>query len=323
MIREVAIEPELIIEWSKKDNRREYKPFDLRNKYGFGSPTRMSRYPKKWRRLIGDLIADIEDPLQQKRIEELAKAVIENSIKRFGYFWNSTKSWYDNVQEEHNRLPFEAILCRANFKAIEQAISLQDFIDENEEKLSLLKISPGITPLRNSENLVKNIKPWLLHCKKILIIDPFFDPNRKSFSEPLKKLIDDVLIYGGRDSYPFLEIVRKHDAMAPSIEHLKSGFEEYIIDDLPEGFEIYFTVLEEIQAGEKLHNRYILSEIGGVKIEPGFDTQDDPNGAQTYDINLLSEVQYLKRWEQYYLSNNTFELKHNQLIITNQGITEN
>ena len=323
MIREIAIEPELIVEWSKKEYKREFKPYDLRNKYGIGSPTRMSRYPKKWRRIIGDLIADVEDPLQKKRIEELAIALIENSMKRFGYIWDTKKSWYDNVQEEHNRLPFKAILCRANFQAIEQAISLQNFIDEVEEKLNLLAVSPGISPLRNSENLVENIKPWLLHCKKILIIDPFFDPNRKTFSEPLKKLINDVLIHGGTESYPFLEIVRKHDAMAPSIEHLKSGFEDYIIDDLPEEFEIFFTVLEEKQAGEKLHNRYILSEFGGVKMEPGFDVQDDPNGSETYDINLLSEYQYALRWDQYYISDDTFELKGAQLIITNKGIEEN
>lgn len=321
MIREIAIEPELIIEWSKKEHRREFKPHRLRVEYGVGSPKRMSRYPKHWRRIIGELLQDIQDPLRKKRIEELAIAVIENSIKRFECIWDVAKSWYENALEEHERLKFEVLLCRANFQAKENAISIQDFMNENEEKLERLNLSHGSTPKRNSNELVEILGPWLFHAKKVLIIDPYFDPNRREYSKPLVQLIQDVLSNCSPDNFPFFEIIRKYNDNAPTLEHLKTGFEQYVIPKIPDDFEIYFSVLDEKQGGEKLHQRYILSEVGGVRIDPGFDTQDDPNGSETYDINLLDIDQYLTRWEQYYLSDQVFELKHDQLIITNNGIT--
>lgn len=322
MIREVAIEPDLIIEWSKKEHKREFKPIRLRAEYGIGSPKRMSRYPKHWRRMIGEKLTDVHDPLRQKRIEELAKAVIENSVKRFEYVWDTAKNWYDNALEEHDRRHFEALLCRANFKGVEEVIAIQDFLDENEEKLERLNIQPGVSPLRNPDELIEAIGPWLFHCNKVIIIDPYFDPNKRRSTKPLLKLIEDVLTNCKSTNYPFFEIVRKHDYKAPTLQNMKNGFSQNISPNLPDDFEIHFTVLEEKKRGEKLHNRYILSEIGGVKLEPGFDIQDDPKGIETYDINLLSQKQYLKRWDQYYLSDDVFQLKYDQLIITNKGIKE-
>lgn len=320
MIREIAIEPELLISWANKEFRREFKPSDLKDSYGLGSPTKMTRYPKNWGKLLGVQLNKVKDPLQRARAEELAKALIENNIKRFEYLWDGEKSWYENAILEHDRLPFEAILCRANFNAIEKVVSLKDFQDENEDKLKLLKIPHGLAPIRSSDALISAIGPWLFHCETVVIVDPYFNPNRLQFREPLLKLISEVLSKCSTNNYPNFRIIRKHDANAPSLAHLLTGFEQYIAPYLPVEFEIHFLLLEEIQGGEKLHNRYILSEIGGVRIDPGFDIQDDPNGNETYDLNLLEKDQYLKRWDQYYISNDAFELKVDQLIITNQGI---
>ena len=49
-------------------------------------------------------------------------------------------------------------------------------------------------------------------------------------------------------------------------------------------------------AGERLHPRYILTNIGGIRYEGGL----DPGGPhETTDVSLLTEELWLKRWEQY------------------------
>lgn len=51
--------------------------------------------------------------------------------------------------------------------------------------------------------------------------------------------------------------------------------------------------------GEKLHNRYILSEVAGVFFGTGLDKAGDPDSKETDDLNLLSPIQLDFRWKQY------------------------
>jgi Regulator of RNA terminal phosphate cyclase/Sigma-54 interaction domain/CRISPR-associated protein (Cas_Csm6) len=50
------------------------------------------------------------------------------------------------------------------------------------------------------------------------------------------------------------------------------------------------------EGGEKLHNRYILTDIGGVSFAVGLDDGDD---GETDEVTLLEEKTYKFRWMQY------------------------
>ena len=54
--------------------------------------------------------------------------------------------------------------------------------------------------------------------------------------------------------------------------------------------------LNEKLGGEKLHNRYILTDLGGVTFGIGL---DDGNEGETDDLNLMDRVNYELRWSQY------------------------
>ena len=50
------------------------------------------------------------------------------------------------------------------------------------------------------------------------------------------------------------------------------------------------------RGGEQLHNRYILSDLGGVSFGYGLDEGDE---GETDDITLMDKDQHQHRWFQY------------------------
>ena len=60
--------------------------------------------------------------------------------------------------------------------------------------------------------------------------------------------------------------------------------------------EITIRRYDELDQGEKLHNRYVLTDLGGVHMGYG---PVEGNEGQSDDINILDRQQYEKRWRQY------------------------
>ena len=54
--------------------------------------------------------------------------------------------------------------------------------------------------------------------------------------------------------------------------------------------------LNQKAGGERLHNRYILTDLGGVAFGIGL---DDGNDGETDDLILMDRAQYELRWSQY------------------------
>ena len=83
-------------------------------------------------------------------------------------------------------------------------------------------------------------------------------------------------------------ILRKHRARVAS-----AGTSTFYF---PGGTHVLVRRLSEKPRGEKLHNRYILTDLGGVSFGIGLDDGDE--GA-TDDVTLLDRDPYVVRWSQY------------------------
>jgi hypothetical protein len=73
---------------------------------------------------------------------------------------------------------------------------------------------------------------------------------------------------------------------------------------LPAGFTIEFVRWTQKSGGEKLHNRYVLTDLGGVALGMGLDTGDT---GETDDLLLLPRAQYEHRWSQYVANDGAFD----------------
>jgi hypothetical protein len=73
---------------------------------------------------------------------------------------------------------------------------------------------------------------------------------------------------------------------------------------LPTGICVEFSRWRQRTGGEKLHNRYILTDLGGVSLGVGLDAGE---AGETDDLLLLPRAQYENRWSQYVSNNGAFE----------------
>ena len=80
---------------------------------------------------------------------------------------------------------------------------------------------------------------------------------------------------------------------------------------LPNGTEIKFFQWKERDGGERLHDRFILTDRGGMQSSFGWDTGEQ---GQTTEISLMDEDAYLHRWKQYQRETAAFDLVGEYMI---------
>jgi len=74
---------------------------------------------------------------------------------------------------------------------------------------------------------------------------------------------------------------------------------------VPRGLTISIRRLQERAGKEKLHNRYVLTDIGGIVFGVGLD-EGDPTSND--DLNIMSAEQYTLRHRQYLSSEMEFDI---------------
>ena len=95
----------------------------------------------------------------------------------------------------------------------------------------------------------------------------------------------------------------------------RDTWKKYLQGIIPTGLRILLRRLEEREGGEKLHNRYILTNLGAVSFSTGLDEGDD---GQTDDVRILTREEYIKRWSQYYEAP-VFDIKGEPIEIIGRG----
>ncbi len=88
MIYECAPEPELVASWHDRLHFRFFV-----EQFGLGTGRVVSRYPKKWRKLVWDALPAAlyaaAGEIERKRVKELLVRLTEPEVRRPGCVWNS------------------------------------------------------------------------------------------------------------------------------------------------------------------------------------------------------------------------------------------
>ncbi len=72
--------------------------------------------------------------------------------------------------------------------------------------------------------------------------------------------------------------------------------EQKLPNFIPDGLQLELKRWKKRSGGEKLHNRYILTDIGGVKVDPGLDEGEE---GESFEVILLERATYEKQWDDY------------------------
>ena len=162
MVYECAIDPKVVTAWSERGQRNL-----IITRFGLGAPCVVSRYPKKWHRLILEEFTHSsysQSPLNRMRFDDIVTQLkqVGVTIKRYGAPWNTMKDWLHNTENEHARIPFDLIASTENPRENER-VEVAGQIAWPEKK--------SRRPIRSKSELKRATAPLLLIASKVVSVD--------------------------------------------------------------------------------------------------------------------------------------------------------
>ncbi|QEP41869.1 hypothetical protein D5085_01115 [Ectothiorhodospiraceae bacterium BW-2] len=285
MIKEYAIDPELLSNWQ---NFRY-----LTEQFGISKGKLIAEYPKRWRKLVYDALTHCKT-MEKKRIEErltlMSKRRDKLSARLCPCQWQDEISWLENAIHEHALHPFDAIISETNPDQL-PFVLINETLDEEEP---LWQSSTMIEIKRDAALIAKTLSPLLHRSQTLTLIDPHFSPFSERWYRPLIELT--TTWHQG--------IIAKKNQNVALIFHLlgdnpkrskpdRNGFYQgcqNFVEQLPPNISIHFYRWSETDWSNNIHDRFILTDRGGVQFSIGLDASTNPN--ETTLITLLEEPIY-------------------------------
>lgn len=328
MICEFALEPALVATWH---DRKQFLFFD--EKFGIATRRFNSAYPKSWIKLVWAAFEAgpaRHGDLAYKRMTEIVQHLKQYAVRRPSTF-PEIHDWLQRAEHEHGQRPFRAIIALGNPRNQPFVITAETLIQQGHE----LWVVPEIeTTPRTAQQIASAVSSLTRLCRQLVIIDPYFEPSQPRFAQPLKAVLaschDNIGGMGclqvelhtcidrrfkswekGEDRNPAEEA----KAFADLSRQCQAGLPRL----LPSGMTLKVVVWKQRPKGEKLHNRYLLTDLFSVMFGTGVDQADDPADQETDDITPLTESQHQTRRNQYTGVSPAFDLVGVPLIINGIG----
>jgi hypothetical protein len=292
VIHAYALEPELVASWGTRAESR-----FVRDNFGIGTPRVMLELPSfsKWKRAVY-MAATAREISQEdmKRIEVLFRLFAECKCSRADRVYHGLLSWLENAEHECDRKSFAAILATANPRG-HAAVLVDDQLVPTEPRWACAR---GATTSRTPEALAAALSPMLMNCRALHLVDPHFGPEKARYQRVLEALMN---VLAENETVP--EVVRVHCLENSSLAFFEQSASR-MAERLPIGIKVEFARWKQRDGGDKLHDRYVLTDLGGVSVSVGLDAGEE---GETNDLFLLSQDQYARRWSQYVESDRAFE----------------
>lgn len=291
MIHEFAVDPGLFCNFEQVRY--------LAEKFGFQQGRLISRYPKKWERMVYDALVKSVTDVQRARIEiQLQKIKNEKMIFR-EKDWEVDLDWLQNAEAAHARRPFHAILANGNPRNHSAVLPYEDLTEET----PLWAIPSQRIVNRQAVEMADALAPVFRIAKRLVFVDPYFVDYKARAIAAMKAYLSQCAAIS---PYPQIEI---HTHYKPENNLFQSKCQE-LASSIPSGKILTMICWGKNGAGsgqnDGLHNRYVLTDRGGVSFGWGL---DEGSKGQTDDVVILARDVYEHRWAQYCGDTPAFEEK--------------
>lgn len=293
MIYEYAIEPELVVSWGK--DRADYRYFC--EQFGLGTPRMMAEFPKfkNWRKQFKQAAASADETNELPRITALFNLLNERLIRRDGFAYDETVSWLENTESENTRQEFQAILAQANPRHHAKVLTSSTM-----EASQFWQVEKQVYCPRQATKMAQLVAAMLSNCAEVHFIDPHFGPDNPKWRRPLEAFLN--VIAANRPCRPAIKQITVHisgEGNKADFDFFRQACEKQLRTRIPVGICLTLQRWKQRGGGEKLHDRYILTDIGGLKVDPGL---DDGNQGESFVVVLLERNLYEKQWADYVVS---------------------
>jgi len=283
IFKEYAIQPDVL-------NTNENCRFWL-SLMGLEKGRQISRYPKRWKRLVYDSLINCK-PREKKYVEDRLFNLPNNVLKKRIHNWdpNPTVGWIKNAVAEHNRNPFHAIIATENPDRSKKVL----IANEEDDTHELLIANSNRSIIRDLNGITGWVKQLLEQSNLIVFIDPFFSPSNGDYLIVLKRFTEIIISSIPNGSNKKIQF-HSRNTIGGTKNHFINECTKKIKPMTEDGLEIAFYRWPD----NEIHNRFILTgSHGGVSYNYGLGI-GSPNHDMNDEINYLSEDTYQKRWDQY------------------------
>lgn len=276
MLHEFAVEPELLGNW--------HNFHYLHEKFGVPHSRMISEFPGKWRRMVYEAAGEFTE-IQLKILEEWM-AEKASFLVPSGRAYTRPDDWLQSAEAAHAGKPFHAMLARRNPRAHPAVISAERPITE---KHPLFHCPRECAMPKNVGGYIAASQPLLQCSRQVIFIDPYFKAEKK-WGEPLKAMFAYIPSN--------MTLLRYCTGASPNGEDLgfrRSELVQKLPRFIPLGLPLEVVLLAK-SPGRDTHNRFILTERGGLKLPWGLDAQaDSPEDI----INLMEKETHQAKFAEY------------------------
>ncbi len=258
-------------------------------------------YPKKWKRKVYDTCQITGD--REKKILEEFLSTRELLRRKNTFSYDEEKEWIESAKAEHYRKEFTAIVSDISDPSC-KIIDGRYITEENEDWAP-----PSCLASRTASDFAATISLLAQNSSRIIFIDPHFQPNVHRFTEPFAAMLEIAL----RDEYKRLNKDITFELHVSEKTGTKEHMENYLPDKIPDGLKMRVFQWKEHDSNDcnytRLHNRYFLTDIGGLIFGIGLDIEKGRNTVSYCDdINILSKEQHKEHLKKYHKESSSFTL---------------
>ena len=278
MFYEYAIDPELAATWYDRKKFKDYK-----NAFCMDNGRIISSWPMdnltKWKKLVRDAFErqiSKNDPkyelaysLLTQHLSYISEAIIIRQ-RRLSF----DGDWLEETEYEHNLRHFRCILSLSNPREKSFVVTAKEvdddlFLGDKDVECWKTPITPCVP--RTVFEFTKVVAPLLRNCRHAVFVDPHFDPLKSRFLNPIKEMLAIQMSKSCDSSTIQAEIHVDGTKIKKEVDDFLKDCDLHLPKIIPSGRKLRIVLWKQMDNGERLHNRYILTDIGSVSFGTGLD----------------------------------------------------
>lgn len=240
----------------------------LFEKFGFEKGRLISRFPGRWPLLVLEAAAQAEvGDIAYTKIFEKLRQGRRTALVRTGRDYDPTlDSWVENAAASHAIRPFRGVIAQQSAQLKDVAISLAELDDDHP-----LMVAPTSRDIPRTTTDIADVCFLLLYAaREINLVDPYFNfvTISQDFRGPLEQMMLALYVAGKANVHIRIHYRARHAHCSQADIINNPG--RWVNVTIPAGYELHLYAWEQHQGGERLHDRFLLCDCGGMQVGIGF-----------------------------------------------------
>ncbi|MCY4305401.1 MAG: hypothetical protein OXC62_11615 [Aestuariivita sp.] len=305
MHHEYAVDPKALV--SSWENCRY-----ISEKFGFDRGRVLSLFPKRWLKNAYEKLGSEKEigDVEKKRISlKLSKLAKECAIPS-GRGYDPSEDWLHNAINQQNQKPFHAIIIKEKNRGDDDILSLND-IDESHE---LMCAKTNYELSRKTESLLAAFAVLFKSSARIAFIDPYFDICNQGYRNFLERCLTFIDQFNPKED---IDIAIHYDGekIHTTPKEVGNNFTANF-HIIPNRLNIQIFAWEKLINGEDFHDRFLLTNKGGMSIGRGF---KPTKTHMTTNVSLMDSKDSLKKLDSFSLDTKDYKLIECPIKIFSDG----